>query len=104
MPEALWREAAVLARSHGVYRISQALGVRYETLRSWTAKPEPQEAKKQHDTAAFVELALAGPAAEPVGAVVELVDGDGAKLTIRLPAHSSVDVAGLAKAWRSGQR
>jgi hypothetical protein len=104
MPEALWREAAVLARSHGVYRISQALRVSYESLRSWAAKTDPLEAEKQLNGGRFVEVVLPGPAAERAGPVVELVDGDGAKLTIRLPAQSTVDVAGLARAWRSGQR
>ena len=101
MPEQLWLEAAVLAKSHGVYRISQALRVAYEPLRRWTAKTGQLEAKKQADTAGFVEVALPGAAAKETGPVVELADGDGAKLTIRLPAHSRVDVAGLASAWWS---
>ena len=102
MPEQLWREAAVLARCHGVYRISQVLRVAYETLRRWTTKTGPLEAKKQSETAGFVEVALPRvvPAKE-AGPVVELADGDGSKLTIRLPAHSTVDVSGLASAWWS---
>lgn len=102
MPEQLWREAAVLAQSHGVYRISQALRVAYETLRTWTGKTAPVEANPTptpSDPAGFVEVTL--PGAEGTGPVVELSDGDGAKLTIRLPVHSSVDVAGLASAWLS---
>ncbi len=101
MPAQLWRSAAVLARCHGVYRISQALRVRFETLRSWTAKAAPLATKKQAAPAGFVEMALPVAAAEVAGPVVELLDGDGAKLTIRLPAHSSVDVSGLASAWWS---
>ena len=101
MPEQLWRDAAVLARSHGVYRVSQALRVRFETLRSRTAKVAPVATKKPAATAGFVEVALPVAAAELAGAVVELSDGNGGKLTIRLPAHSSVDVAGLASAWWS---
>jgi len=103
MPKELWRAAAVLARSHGVYRISEALRVRYETLRSWTAKSGPMKAKKQAAAAGFVEVALPEPPAVD-GAVVELADDDGAKLTIRLPAGTTVDVAGLASAWRSHGR
>lgn len=104
MPEQLWREAAALAGSHGVYRISQALRVSYETLRSWTAKTGPHEAKKQGDTVGFVEVGLAEPAEVEAGPVVELADGDGAKMTIRLPAGSTVDVAGLASACWSRRR
>ncbi len=101
MPEQLWREAAVLARCHGVYRISQVLRVTYETLRRWTAKSGSLEAKKQSDTGGFVEVVLPRASATEAGPVVELADGDGSKLTIRLPAHSTVDVSGLANAWWS---
>jgi hypothetical protein len=102
MPEHLWTEAAVLARSHGLYRISQALRVSYETLRSRVAKTGPPAARRKDDAgAAFVEVPLAGLAAEGSVPVVELSDADGAKLTIRLPAHSSLDIVGLASAWWS---
>ncbi|MCZ6726177.1 MAG: hypothetical protein O7A98_02340 [Acidobacteria bacterium] len=104
MPEPLWREAAVLARCHGVYRISQVMRVRYETLRRWTAKTGPFEGKKQCDTAGFVEVALPRASAKEAGPEVELADVDGSKLTIRLPAHSTVDVSGLASAWWSRRR
>jgi hypothetical protein len=104
MPEDLWRAAAVLAQSHGVYSISQALRVRYETLRSWTAKGEgAAAATTAHESTKFVEVALAGPPAGE-GPVVELGDAGGAKLTIRLPAGSMVDIAEVARAWRRSGR
>ena len=104
MPEDLWRAAAELARSHGVHWVSQALRVRYETLRDWTATGAgAAAARRAHESTKFVEVALAGPPTGE-GPVVELADGGGAKLTIRLPAGSHVDIAEVARAWRGGGR
>lgn len=102
MPADLWRAAAVLAQSHGVYRISQALRVRYETLREWT-KGESGAAATNGKSTKFVEVALGGPPAGE-GPVIELADGGGAKLTIRLPAGSMVNIAEVTQAWRSSGR
>jgi hypothetical protein len=100
MPKDLWREAAVLARKHGIYQISQALRVSYDSLKNWAGKPKRAETRAKVG-AGFVEVALPGAVPEVSGPVVELTDGDGAKLTIRLPAHSTVDVVALASAWWS---
>ncbi len=100
MPEQLWLEAAGLAKSHGISRISQALRVGYEGLKRRTAKVE-RCGERSRKTSGFVEVALPEPATQESGPVVELSNGDGAKLTIRLPAHSSVDIGSLASAWWS---
>jgi hypothetical protein len=114
MPEPLWAEVVALARTHGVYRISQALRVSYDSLKLRVArapksksKPRPAPSGARRAGApSFVELA-APPAlgvAQATGAVVEVVDCSGTKLTIRLPAGASVDVAAVMRAFRSRRR
>ena len=98
MPARLWSEASLLARELGVHRIKCALGLNYESL-----KRRVGEVAERGNAAAkapgFVELsgALLGPAS---GAVVEVSDADGGRLTVQLGTRSEVDVAGLVEAFR----
>ena len=102
MPEELWSAAVALAKTHGVYKTSNALTVSFEALQ----KRVGQSPKKRNDgdvrSTDFVELdgtQLVGSS----GTVVELSRGDGTKLTIRMPAGEDLDVAGLAATfWSRG--
>ncbi len=102
MPEELWSAAVALAKTHGVYKTSNALTVSFEALQ----KRVGQSPKKRNDggarSAGFVELGgtqLAGSS----GTVVEISRADGSKLTIRMPAGEDLDVAGLAATfWSCG--
>ena len=94
MPAGLWAEAVRLARRHGVYAIARALSVHYGALRQRVAEPPspPPDA-----SGGFVELSgaqLLGATAA-AGPVVEVDDGAGARLTIRLAADAALDVAGV---------
>ena len=110
MPAELWAEAIALARSGRPFAIARALRINFESLKRRmveTAGP-----------AAFVELSGAqilgarpppAPARSWVdlespwpGTLVELSDGDGARLTVRLAAVTEVDVAGIVAAFRRG--
>jgi len=105
MPAALWEEAASLARALGVSPVSRSLHLGYDALQEWVrsggdggrACPPPVGAMTR-----FVELSgaqIVGTVPES-GAVVEVASGDGASLTIRLPAGSSLDIAALVRAFR----
>lgn len=112
MPEPLWDEAVALAQAHGVYRISQALRLSYDSLNVRVArapKTRPKSARSgssQVDTSGFVELRAAAPvtAMPPAGAEVEVLDADGTKLTIRLAAGSDLDISALMSAFQSRRR
>ncbi len=109
MPEPLWRAAVELAERDGVYSISRALQLNYQTLQARLAMAGAG-VKAQRTAAApkgFVELgqALPMPAAPRGESVLELSDGEGAKLLIRLPASGSdLDVERLAEAFWSRRR
>ena len=99
MPEELWSEAASLARVHGIYRISRALGVSYESLRRRVEQGTMRGSGSGRRQGDFVELSMtelvqASPAA---GTVVELSRADGTKLMVQLPDGEGLDVLGLAK-------
>ena len=99
MPEPLWSKATVLAREFGVHRIKCALGLNYETLKKRVQKSGDQGSAGAQ-APGFVEWSgaeLLGPAR---GAVVEVHDAIGGRLTIQLGAGSDLDVAGLVEAFR----
>jgi hypothetical protein len=100
MPRWLWNEACLLAREVGVHRIKCALGLDYESLKKGVGEIATRGSAPAK-TPGFVELRgaqLAGPAR---GAVVEVCDADGGRLTVQLGTGSELDVAGLIEAfWR----
>ena len=99
MPEDLWAAAAGLARVYGVYPMAQALSVNYQSL-----KKRMGESARAGGTG-FVELdpRQVVTSLDAAATVVELVDGDGAKLTIRFPGSGDVDILGLlSDFWRRG--
>lgn len=102
MPEALWAAAVGVAREHGVGAASRALGVGYASLKARvTGKPPRAKGRPKSvalSPAGFVEVGSAMPFGLGAGGVsVELTRGDGAKVTVRLPAGAALDVVGLAR-------
>lgn len=110
MPGTLWDEAASLARSLGVSPVSRALGVGYASLQQRVrGGSESRSAEAPASASGFVEFhctqLLGAPTADSsaCGALVEVVASDGARLTIRLPASSALDVAGLVATFRGSR-
>lgn len=106
MPEPLWDAAVKLAKEHGVHWMSDALRVSYDTLKTRvTRAPKRQAVPAAARTPRFVELM---PTAAGGGVVVEVQDGAGARLTIRLGVDAAVDVEAVVRAFghdgRRGQR
>ncbi len=110
MPEALWNEAVSMARRLGVFRVSRALRLNFDTLKRRAGATSTRERSSQEATRApilpartdFVEvkgLAKVGVAGRTHEAVVEVVAGDGARLSIRLKC-ASTEVAALIRAFR----
>ncbi len=101
MPAELWDEATVLARELGVHPVQRALRLNHESLRrrveDGTSPRDSAEAAGE-----FVELSGAQLLGLPVaaGPVIELSDGDGVRLTVRLAAGSTLDVVQLVEAFR----
>jgi hypothetical protein len=110
MPGELWDEATTLARSLGVSQVARALGLGYTSLQQrvrggseWRAVETPAS------TSGFVEIhrthLLGAPTegSSQSGVLVEVEGGDGARLTLRLPGHIALDVAGLVAAFRGSR-
>ena len=106
MPEELWVEAVEAARKHGIWKVSNAVGCSYESLKARVERVEPPAPAAAVDAAGsgFVSVSppppIFGPP-EPVATEVELVAVDGARLVVRVEGRESLDVVGLARAFWS---
>lgn len=100
MPSALWAEAVALARTDGTYSTARALGVDFQSLARRVAEIRAGEETGPAHVGAFVELSgsqLLGATA--AGPVVEISDGDGVRLTIRLAGGTPLDVVGVVQGF-----
>jgi len=94
MPAPLWEEAVCLARQHGVFRIKAALGLNFESLKERVERRSPASACA---SSSFIEMS--GAQLLMAGSVVEVSDGHGRQLTVRLAPGSALDVAQLVAAF-----
>jgi hypothetical protein len=99
IPPELWREAAEVAQEHGLNRTAKVLRLDYYSLKKRAAAARPDASAP-----AFVELLRsAAPVAVPEF-TIEIEDGSGAKMRIRLQGADVPDLAALARAFREGGR
>lgn len=103
MPAELWTAATELARGLGAYRVAQELRIGYGTLRERLGADG-----ERGGVAAATFVAMGGAAllaaAGSGGGEVELADGSGLKVVIRLAAGQAVDWAALVAAVRRTDR
>lgn len=97
MPKPLWDEAVALAQLLGIAPVARRLGLGYASLQQ--RLPSPPLPKPT-----FVELQPAlPPPATSSGVVVEVIEPDGARLTLRLPPGAPLDLASVLRAF-AGRR
>jgi hypothetical protein len=100
MPEALWEDASAAAQMLGIHRVSRELGLNYQALQRRAATGATLPAPSLPE---FIELGGL-PGMNDAGggneAVVEVLAGDGAKLTIRVKVQN-LDISALVKQFRT---
>lgn len=103
MPKELWDAAAALAREQGVYPVSRALRISYDSLKKHASEVAEVRTgiaikRQARQSAGFVECgSIARVGGTASGIVVELVGVGGHRLTVRLPGSTGVDVASLVR-------
>ncbi len=127
VPAELWVDAIWLAKRLGAYRTARAVGLPYESLKGQVRAAGAAHVTSKADlgggtTAAagaagkranarsdervgFVEIGqirVAGHPPDVCGTVIEIADGEGRRLTLRLGAGMAVDVAGILAAFGRG--
>ncbi len=109
MPGELWKAAIDAAREHGVWAVSQALRVNYESLKARLNEATSRSVRATAGAAefGFVELGggeLLASCADDSRTVVELTSRAGAKVVIRLGAREALDALALVRSLWSDAR
>jgi len=99
IPEELWREAAELACAYGINRTAKALRLGYYSLKKRVAAV----ARSGERAPEFVEILPGGMPAPRPECLIEVEDGRGAKMRIRLQGGDLPDVAALTRVFREGR-
>lgn len=106
MPARLWGAAAALAKAHGIYRISQALRLSYESLKSRVKSLSGDEVESRSGLSGFVEvggMSFLQPA-EQGSVEVEVFGQRGERMVIRAKGCREVDVVSMVNGfWSRGR-
>jgi len=104
MPAELWSAATDLARGLGASRVARELGIGYGALKDRLGGDGESGGAGAPAFVAVDGAALFTPAPATGRGEVELSDGSGLKVVIRLAAGQVVDVAALVAAWHTAPR
>lgn len=102
MPADLWVAAVAVARKRGLYETARGVGIGYGSLVKRMKDEPPIGAAGSLAKVEFAEWSgagLLGQVSKPAGAVVEMSDTSGRRVTIHLGDAEPVDVAGIVAAF-----
>jgi hypothetical protein len=96
IPRTLWAVAVRLAKTHGLCRAATALGLDYYSLKKRTESPA---IPRHSDGPAFVEFTA--PTMVGKQCQVELSNGSGATMRVKLVGYDAADIEALARGFWS---
>lgn len=103
LPKELWRQAAALAREHGLNKTAGALGLEYYSLKKHVnemACDQVIPAKAEPD---FVELLGGAMTPGSMECTIEWADGSGSTVRMHIKGAGLSDLASVAGVFRGGQ-
>jgi len=99
LPADLWSTAVDLAREHGVNRTAKTLGLDYYSLKKRLGDVEDRKEAAPEFVEILPEL-NSGPSS---GCTMEIDDGNGATLRVRIHGGEIPDLAAITRAFRGGE-
>ena len=103
LPKEFWRQAAALARKHGLNPTAHALGLNYYSLKRHLAKTNPTEGVHTQAAPDFIELLPGAMTPGAVECTIEWTDSDGVTVRMHLQGARLPELASLARVFRSSQ-
>jgi len=103
LPQDLWRQAAALARKHGLNPTAHALGLNYYSLKRHLAKTTPPEGIPTQAAPDFIELLPGAMTPGAVECTIEWTDSDGVTVRMHLQGVHLPELTSLARVFRSSQ-
>lgn len=102
IPTGLWRAAAEAAREHGVSKVAQALRLDYYGLKDRVESAAELSGPEPATGRGFLEIPLGARSAAEC--VLQLEDGQGARLRVELKGAAPAELETLARAFWSMAR
>ena len=103
LPKELWRQAAALAREHGLNKTARGLGLEYYSLKKHLDEMTTEEvipAKAEPD---FIELVGGVMTPGSTECTIEWSDGGGSTVRMHIKGAGLSELASLASVFRGGQ-
>ncbi len=105
IPEPLWQAAAKAGREHGVSKTAQELRLDYYALKERVESAvEERSASESLPEVGFLEIPLCATPSTSPECVLELEDGQGARLRVELKGAALAELETLARAFWSVAR
>jgi hypothetical protein len=103
LPRELWSTAVALAREHGINKTARTLGLKYDSLRKHLEATPPGASGLGTAGSEFLELLPRTMMPSSIECTIELEDGSGGKMRMRVKGASVADLVSLARGLRDGR-
>jgi len=103
LPKELWRQAAALAREHGLNKTARALGLDYYSLKKHLEEMTNEKVIPARAEPDFIELLGGAMTPGGVECTIEWADGGGSTLRMHIKGAGLSELASLAGVFRGGQ-
>ena len=100
LPEELWRQAAALAREHGLHKTSLALGLKYYSLKKHLDQMTTDRAIPAKGEPDFIELVPGVMTPGTIECTIEWADGGGSKVRMHIKGAAMPELVSLAGVFR----
>jgi len=103
LPQELWRQAAFLAREHGLNKTSRALGLKYYSLKKHLDQMTTDRAIPAKAEPDFIELVSGVMTPGIIECTIEWADGGGSNVRMHIKGAGLSELASLAGVLRGGR-
>jgi len=100
LPQELWRQAAFLAREHGLNKTSRALGLKCYSLKKHLDEMTTKELNTTKGEPDFIELVPGVMTPGSVDCTIEWADGSGTTVRMHIKGAGLSELASLAGVFR----
>jgi hypothetical protein len=103
LPEGLWRQAAAVAREHGLNKTARALGLKYYSLKKHLEEMTAEQVIPAKAEPEFIEVIGGMMPSGTVECTVEWVDGGDSTVRMHIKGAGLSELVSLAGVLRGGR-
>ena len=103
LPKELWRQAAVMAREHGLSKTASALGLGYYSLKKHLNEVACEQVIPAKSDSNFIDLLPVAMTPGFMECTIEWADGNGSTVRMHIKGAGLSDLASVAGVFRGCQ-